>query len=212
MGGGKDRLDDGVEFVRDDEYDDPPPPQGDEPLPRFRKKGPCPGAVEGGRDTWGPHQPTEHPADAEARVWGTLHVKAENPSREGMPASGFHGSSSAAAGRTVQTMVCKVADEKPICGCCKEEIHPKVSICLPKDATLRSDALAAVPGHRHGRVHSECAFPQVLLKHWASGNCKRMRAVTYNQLFDMMNDLNCTEPADDEWNVKHFYGPKAPFP
>ena len=45
----------------------------------------------------------------------------------------------------------KVAEEEPVCGMCGEIIHPKVSICLPKDATLRSDALAAVPGGRHGR-------------------------------------------------------------
>ena len=42
----------------------------------------------------------------------------------------------------------------------------------------------------HGRVHSECAHVQVLLKHYASGNCKRMRAVPFNALFDMMTDLN----------------------
>ena len=75
---------------------------------------------------------------------------------------GFFGEASGAA--RVGTVVAKVADEIPVCGCCKEAIHPKVSICLPKDATLRSDALAAVPGGRHGRVHSECAWPQVLLR------------------------------------------------
>ncbi len=119
---------------------------------------------------------------------------------------GFFGEASGAA--RVGTVVAKVADEIPVCGCCKEAIHPKVSICLPKDASLRADALAAIPGGRHGRVHSECAHVQVLLKHWASGNAKRLRANAFNQLFDLMTDLNQTEAADDEWNVKHFYGPK----
>ena len=101
---------------------------------------------------------------------------------------GFFGEASGAA--RVGTVVAKVADEIPVCGCCKEAIHPKVSICLPKDASLRADALAANPRGRHGRVHSECAHVQVLLKHYASGNCKRMRAVPFNALFDMMTDLN----------------------
>ena len=123
---------------------------------------------------------------------------------------GFFGEASGAA--RVGTVVAKVADEIPVCGCCKEAIHPKVSICLPKDATLRSDALAAVPGGRHGRVHSECAHVQLMLKNFGTGNVGRMRAAPFNALFDMMTALNAAPTATDEWNVKHFYGPKAPFP
>ena len=62
---------------------------------------------------------------------------------------GFFGEASGAA--RVGTVVAKVADEIPVCGCCKEAIHPKVSTCLPKDASLRADALErdrAVDGAR----------------------------------------------------------------
>ena len=106
------------------------------------------------------------PVDAS---WGTLHL----PVKEG----------SDGRLKELQTMAKKKKPHPPketpkaICGFCLEEVDGIVNLCVPKDHRLRNLPLERMGPH-HGRVHSECAFPQLLAMAINRGQSARFREHT----------------------------------
>ena len=94
----------------------------------------------------------------------------------------------------------KQEDQPPTCGMCMQEIHPRESICVPKHNALKDKGLEYLPGGRHGRVHSECAWPQLVLYQCAKH--PRLREEVHEQLTAALEKAISLPWADTDYNIK----------